>query len=74
MECQNAAKDLTEKLNDFLSIKERLSLLDKKSETRRAVGRMLEVIATIADCIAKQKEGIIGAFSIVLLERKPYLS
>ena len=50
--CKEAASDLTEELDQFLTIEGRLGLLSEREESRRAVERMMEVITDAANYIS----------------------
>ena len=50
--CKEAASDLMEELDQFLTIEEKLEFLREREESRRAVERMMEVIAEAASYIS----------------------
>ena len=52
--CKEVASDLTEELDQFLTIEGKLEFLREREESRRAVERMLEVIAEAASYISNQ--------------------
>ena len=61
-ECREAAHDLAEDLDSFLSLKKDVSAIEERQKCREAVGRMLELIAEIANYICNlASSGIKGA-------------
>ena len=50
--CKEAASDLTEELDWFLTIEGKLEFLREREESRQAVARMMEVISDAANYIS----------------------
>jgi hypothetical protein len=62
---RTAANDLTEEWDKFLLIKDQVRKLSERDETRRAVGRLLVLVAEAADYIMNYtKTGIFGVYPI----------
>ena len=51
--CKEAAAELTEELDQFLTIEGKLEFLREREESRRAVARMIEVITDAATYISE---------------------
>lgn len=62
--CRDEASNLVEQLMSFLSIEAYIDTLKKRTETRRAVGVMLELISDASNYICEKTStgvrGIIG--------------
>lgn len=60
-----------DEIDGFLSIDQRISMLREKEETRRAVWRILELVADVADYIANRGSlRAVGALHILLLRSR----
>lgn len=71
MRCQEAASDLIEQLDEILSIDRRNPLLREKEATRRAVWRLLELVAEIADYLTNREEsGVVGAYDAIVVRSR----
>ena len=64
METWKAAAEFTKELDDLLSITTRVDVLKERVESRKALDRMLRLVAEIADYIRNYTETATGLFYI----------
>lgn len=62
METWKAAVEFTKELDDLLSITTRVDVLKERVESRKALDRMLQLVAEIADYIRNYTETVTGLF------------